>query len=445
MESRPTEADSIVSRIDELPLRPMHIFAVLACALGLFFDLAEFAIGNALSAVFSAPPYSADVTALSWLLAAVYLGAIAGAFATGWLADRYGRRSLIIVLLAIISLSSVAAAASPDILSLATARGLSGLALGAYPPLMASYLTDILPARNRGGLIMATVALGATGPLALIFLIRWLTPIEPLGVEGWRWAFIVCAAAAGICMLWFRKVPESPRWLVSQGRLVEAKTALARFGSAADSLEHHTKPSSPETRSTPAPREKLLSGRLGFLLFIYFLAPWSTIGFPLLSGAVLIHKGVNLGDSLFYVGISSIGPVAGAIVAGFAIDRIERRTALIVSAIAMATLGFTFGVSQSPAWLMASGLAYNMVIAIFMPTLVIYAAELFPTAQRARATSWSWAIRGIGATLTPLILLPLLQSSGTVAMFCAIAASLFVFVAALTIWGPPGVAGQAIR
>lgn len=94
---------------------------------------------------------------------------------------------------------------------------------------------------------------------------------------------------------------------------------------------------------------------------------------------------------------------------------------------------------------MASGLAYSMMIAIFLPTLVIYAAELFPTTRRARATSWSWAVRGIGATLTPLILLPLPQSFGLVAMFSAIGASLLMLVAALTMWGPPGAAGQAIH
>jgi MFS transporter, putative metabolite:H+ symporter len=82
-----------------------------------------------------------------------------------------------------------------------------------------------------------------------------------------------------------------------------------------------------------------------------------------------------------------------------------------------------------------------MTIAIFMPVLVIYAAELFPAAQRGRATSWSWAARGVGATLVPLTLLPLVQSTGPVAMFMTIMGTLALFAVVVLFFGPSGAPG----
>lgn len=448
----------LADQLDRLSLHPLHVFIIAACALGLGFDLAEIALGGVLSAMFSAPPHLVDPKTLSWLLAAAYIGVIGGASLGGWLADHHGRRRVMLVVLLFLAATSAAAAASPDMDFLILARGLSGLALGAYPPLMGAYLTDILPARRRGPLIMVAVALGTLGPLILIFVVRWLTPIEPLGIEAWRWAFIIGAVGAAICALMFWHIPESPRWLISQGRLAEARATLAMFGIAFET-KAGTEPTGGHGE-VPAPiaspdrgrggeaaglDRRSFARRMGFLVAIYFLTPWATVGFPVLSGAVLIAKGIDVKDSLLYIGVSSLGPTIGAIIAGLVIDRIERKTALLICAAAMAVLGLVFGGADLPLWLVTTGLLFNLLIAIFLPVLVIYAAELFPTGQRARATSWAWAARGIGSALTPLALLPLLKSSGPLAMFAVMGATLAAFAALLALFGPRGEAGRAIR
>ncbi len=79
-------------------------------------------------------------------------------------------------------------------------RFISGLALGAYPPLTAAYLSDLLPPRRRGVLMLLCGALAFLGAPAMIFLIRWLTPIAPFSIEGWRWALIAGAVVSAATM-----------------------------------------------------------------------------------------------------------------------------------------------------------------------------------------------------------------------------------------------------
>src|SRR5262245_46576042 len=82
------EATALTKELNELPVTRLHLFILVACAVGFSFDLAEIAFGSILSAIFSAPPHQVDGTQLSWLLASVYVGAIAGAPLLGWLADK---------------------------------------------------------------------------------------------------------------------------------------------------------------------------------------------------------------------------------------------------------------------------------------------------------------------------------------------------------------------
>lgn len=439
------EAAGMTDELNRLPFTRLHLFIILACSIGLSFDLAEIAFGGVLSAIFSAPPNSVDPFLLGWLLAAVYIGAIGGAPLLGWFADRFGRQPVMLGALAILALTSIGAALSPNISALIVFRGLSGFALGAYPPLMIAFLTDILPPARRGSAVFATVAIGYLGPPAVIFFVRGIGAGMPLGLEAWRWAFLMAGGGAAICTLLFLRVPESARWLVSKGRLSEARRSMDRFKASA--VVAGAEPVTTPVEAT-APSGTMTNAdfirRTVFLVIAYFLTPWATAGFTVLSGAVLVQKGINPQDSILYVGISTFGPLVGTFLAGWIVDRLERRLALAVLAGLLMLTGLVFGIVTDPVSLMASGLIFNLLVNLLTPVLVLYAAELFTTDRRAQGTSWGWASTRVGSALVPLALLPLLKAQGSLAMFVVIAATLIAFVAVILLFGPRGKAGHTV-
>jgi len=433
--------------LDRLPVTYLHLATMAVCAFGFTFDLLEIGLGNVMSAVFSVSPSNMGPARLSWLLSAAFLGAIVGAPSLGWYADRHGPKRTLAYALLLLAPASLALAGSRQFGWMLTFRLLSGVALGAYPPLMIAYLTEILPPARRGMLILIVVACASFGPPAGIFLVRWLGSTHPMGFEAWRWGFIVGGMGAAAAGAAFAFLPESPRWLVANGQAPRAESGCQKFER---SMILWRPGGGLRTRSQPFARPAIAmqSGSFTrrFLLLgtLFFLSPWTTAAFPLLSGAVLVAKGFNLSSTLLYVGISTLGTISGTIVAALFIDRFERRTAIVLCAASMALAAIMFALSGTASGLIVASLAFSMFAALYVPSLSIYAAELFPTRSRSAATSVTWGINRVAASLGPLVLLPLLHTRGVPAMFIVMAATLVSTIVLILVWGPSGLAGRAV-
>ena len=314
------DSNDIAARMDRLPVSRLHLGILVICACGFTFDLIEITLGGGLSAIFSAAPHKVDPSQLAWLIAAVYAGAIVGAPTLGWLADRLGRKTVLMGALLWISASSIALALRDDILWLTCFRLIAGLALGAYPPLMFAYLTDVLPPGHRGRLILLLCAVSALGPPAGFLLLRYLTPLHPFGLDAWRWLFLIGGIGAACGGALFRRIPESPRWLMAMSKAHLAETAFARFKSSR-LLWSSATIAAPASRfagrrplaslAEAGPSSVLKSDHRFHLVFsaaLFFLSPWATTAFPLLSGPVFLEKGIKLSATLLYLAISNAWP-----------------------------------------------------------------------------------------------------------------------------------------
>jgi putative MFS transporter len=408
---------SAAPALDTDRITGLHLIAAAACAVALAVDMIEITIGNALSAVFSAPPYSMDAGELSWLLAAVYLGAVIGAPLIGWASERRGIRFCLAASLLWLGVISFLAAASNVNDQLTVLRFLSGLSLGAIPPLMIAFLTQIAPPRYRGVLIFWVCGIAALAPPLALLVMRWLTPLRPLDVEGWRW-LLAFAGVLSFAASWIFFVLPQGSLPVSQRRVgvsATMKTAFATHGQ-----------------------------RFSFVAMIYFLLPWASVGFPLMAGPILLLRGYNLSEALLYVTVITVGPTVGSLITGLFVDRIERRVALFGCAAIMAISVMTFWLTSSAPWLAGALGIFGVATAIYVTVLTLYAAEISPTGVRTFLTSTAWAINRGASAIAPVVLLPLIARHSAFSAMVPICAALLGSMLLLAMFGPNGAAGRAV-
>lgn len=441
---------TVAQRLDLLPITRLHWAILALCTLGLFTDIAEVALSNALAAIFLAPPHSLPRGSLSLLLASVFAGGAVGAPVFGLLGDRFGRRRALQASLGLMAIGSIAAAMSSGLTSLTIARAVSGFAIGGFPPLVATYLAEVMPPRRRGALLMTCAGIGFLGGSAVISLIQVLSPAAPLGIEPWRWALIVGAVLSALAAALFAFVSESPRWLASTGRAREADRACREFEQAAR-MRPAAAPAGPflepphsgQADARPPLARRSATRRTALFVALYALAPWATLGFPLLSAVVLLEKGYRIDQSLLFAALSMLGPPLGTLLAALVIDRLERRACLAALAGTMAILGTVFAASDAFLTLVLVGIAFNTAAASYGAILSIYATEVLPTRLRASVLTWAWAAGRVASALAPFVLLPALASYGPHGMFTVLTAVLLAS-GALLLGGPRGLSGQPI-
>jgi putative MFS transporter len=413
------DSPDIGRRLDALPFTRLHGGAALVCILAMACSLSEISLSNALSAVYSIPPRRASSTELSMLLSAVYVGAIVGAPLFGWMADRLGRRNMLMFILAWIAGTSAAAAFTQSILQLTLCRGLAGMALGAIPPVVVSFLADLLPPGRRGAATLWCVALAALGPTGTLLFIHSTSGSLPLGMDGWRLVFLLLAGACVLTAAGAALLPESPRFLAARARLPEAAQALQRFLQS-PALMQAGPARDPQAAVAPAPSTR----RPGFIYLLFALSPWATVTVAILSGAILTQRGFALTDALLVVGLATLGPLLGNVLGSTLIDRIDRRHVLSLTCIGMIAAGAVFVTADAAAVVLLGAIVFGMASSIYVTTLTLYAAELFPTRNRGRHLASAWALNRVGAAIAPFVFVPLLRSQGAGPMFLLVVAIL---------------------
>jgi MFS family permease len=223
-----TFTTEIPSRLDSLPWSPFHWLILVALGVTWILDGLEVTIVGSLSgALGSRAGLNLSSTQIG-LAASIYIaGAVAGALLFGQLADQFGRKKLFTVTVGVYLVATIATGCAWNFASFALFRALTGAGIGGEYSAINSAIQEFTPARLRGrvdlfvnGSYWIGAALGALGSLIV------LDPALVSQTYGWRLAFIVGGVLAAMIMLLRRFVPESPRWLLTHGRVTEAERVM---------------------------------------------------------------------------------------------------------------------------------------------------------------------------------------------------------------------------
>ncbi len=344
---------------------------------------------------------------------AILIGCSVGAFVAGRLADRIGRRSVMMIAALLFLVSALAAGAATSSELFVIARFIGGLGVGAASVLSPVYISEVTPANIRGRLSSVQqimIITGLTGAFVANYVLAHTagSSTSPLwlGYPAWRWMFWMQVIPAGIYFVALLFIPESPRFLVARGREREAEVVLTRlFGPAearrkVDEIrgslagDHRPRLSDLIDKGTGKVRPIMWAG-IGLAVFQQFVG----INIVFYYGAVLWQAvGFSENDALKINILSGTLSIVACLFTVLTIDRIGRKPLLLVGSAGMAVTLAVMAICFSTAVLSDGGLhlsdrnglialiAANAYVVFFNlswgPVMWVMLGEMFPNQIR---------------------------------------------------------------
>lgn len=366
--------------------------------------------------------------------ASIMIGCLFGALVGGRCGDRYGRRGMMIVSALVLTLSAAGCAAADGALWLIAARLVGGFGIGILSAVIPVYISEISPAAWRGTLVSFYQLFVVVG-----ILVAYFADYSFAGREyGWRLMLGLPMLFAVVNALSLILLPESPRWLMQNGRTADAVRAIARIGiseSDADAiLAAGRKPDEPSARVSDLFRGTtakivLLGSMLAFFQQITGINVVINYAPGILSGL-----GIAGGNPLLQTVAVGAANLLFTLVALWTVDKFDRKTLLVGGcigcAVSLAYLTYAFSTpSPNNAAVLAAILAYIGFFALSLsPLMFVVTAEIYPSNIRGTAMALSTGISWFCSFLV-VQLYPLVESSlganaafGGFAVLCVAAA-----------------------
>ncbi|CAG7890365.1 unnamed protein product [Brassica rapa] len=375
----------------------------------------------------------------SLITSVVFAGMLIGAYSWGIVADKHGRRKGFIITAVVTFLAGFLSSFAPNYMSLIVLRCLVGLGLGGGPVLVSWYL-EFIPAPNRGTWMIVFSAFWTVGTIFEASL-AWL--IMPS--LGWRWLLALSSVPSSLLLVFYRWTPESPRYLILQGRKAEAQSILQKIarmngthlpkGVLRSEIEEKNKSLPTENTHLLKPEEEskivvadnngqsfilltLLSPELikrTLLLWVVFFGnAFAYYGVVLLTtelnnsqnschptGEVLQHSSndVNYKD----VFIASFAEFPGLLISAAMVDRLGRKATMSSTLFLCCIFLLPLLTHQPPAITTALLFGGRVCVSAAFAVVYIYAPEIYPTAVRTTGVGVASSVGRIGGVLCPLV------------------------------------------
>ena len=411
----------IPARLDRLRWGRFHTLVVVALGITWILDGLEVTLAGAVAPALKESPRLHFSNAEVGLVSSAYLvGAVVGALLFGWLTDRLGRKRLFFITLALYLVATASTALSWNLWSFALFRFLTGAGIGGEYTAINSAIQELIPARYRGWtdlVINGSFWIGAAaGAVASIIL---LDPAVLPPDWGWRFAFLIGAMLGLVIFLMRMWLPESPRWLMTHGRVDEANRVL-------EGIEAEFRTRGHRFDDEPLPVMRLRTRRFTPLTEVtntlFRVERRRTlVGLTLMAAQAFFYNAIFFTYALvltdfygiradhvgWYLLPFAAGNFLGPVLLGRLFDTVGRRTMIAVtyavSGLLLAGAGYLFAIGV----LSAAGQTIAWMVIFFFASAAASSAyltvsETFPLEVRALAIAFFYAIgTGIGGVAGP--------------------------------------------
>lgn len=348
-------------------------------------------------------------------------GTVIGAIFGGIPTNRWGRKKTLLAIGVLYAVSAIGSALSNDPYVFAFFRFMGGLGVGASTIAAPAYISEIAPAKDRGRLVSLyqfNIVLG----ILVAFFSNYL--LSGIGDNDWRWMLGVQAIPAIIYTLFVITIPESPRWLLSQSRVEEAKKVMKIISPDQDSELLATQM---EEDYADAPKENIFMKKYRFPLTLAFLVAF----FNQMSGinaflyyAPRIFGEAGLGEKTALLSSIGIGVVnmVFTLVGVNLIDKVGRKKLMFIGSIGYI---ISLGLVSMAFYFHWTGLAIPIFLFLFIAShaigqgtiIWVFISEIFPNHLRASGQSFGSSTHWVLAAIIPSLIPTLFSTIGPVTVF----------------------------
>lgn len=378
-------------------------------------------------------------TGLGCFVAALFAGMLVGTSVLGFLADKYGRKTIFTGALLLYSLASLMMAFANSAALICFYRFIAGIGIGIELVTIQAYVAELAPAKIRGKAFALVEVISFIAVPVVAFLSWWLVPQVVFGLNGWR--IVVLLGVLGAAAIWLIRLglPESPRWLASKGRLDEADQIVSR-------LEILGKGETPQPEQISVGEEQSGSwkelfkppyrSRTIMLSVFNFAQTIGYYGFASWLPTLLVHKGFDMQTSLLYAFIIALVNPAGPIIGMQFAESVERKWVIVLSSLGVVLSGICFAVLTDPLAVTLAGVGITLWSNMLVFAFRAYQSELFPTRLRSRAVGLVFSFSRFSAIIAGFMIAFALKVAGVTGVFTLIVGAMLVVMASIGFFGP---------
>lgn len=345
---------------------------------------------------------------VGWLTAINSIGMAVGAALAGAMADRFGRKAILVGTLVLFSIATGMSAFAAGFAVLCVLRFFAGVGLGGELPVASTLVSESVPIKERGRVIVILESFWAAGWLVAAVISYFVIP-----QYGWRIAFIIGAVPVFYAIYLRRNIEDSPRYIKQQ------ETKKLGFMQRIAFIW-----SKPYRKSTIV------------LWILWFTVVFSYYGMFLWLPSVMVLKGFTLVKSFQYVLIMTLAQLPGYFTAAYFIEKFGRKFVLVVYLVFTAVCALWFGMAQTEGSLLLAGALLSFFNLGAWGGMYAYTPELYPTEARATGVGFAASFGRIGGVLGPFLVGMLVAGGVPIStIFVIFFISILIGVIAVLFWG----------